>query len=71
MTYSFQNNVFKESIKKLFIVDDEGKLKISFNGKISIFTSKKLKVKDCIGPCASIDFSSTQEYTKLKGNWII
>jgi len=44
MTDSFGNPVFKESFKKFFEVDENGELKMGFLSKISVTSSKEVKV---------------------------
>lgn len=54
MSDSFGNPVFKESFKKFFEVDENGELKMGFLSKITLVTSKEVKVSGAIGPVTSL-----------------
>ena len=53
MSDSFGNPVFKESFKKFFEVDENGELKMGFLAKLTLMTSKEVKVAGAIGPVTS------------------
>eukprot|EP00450_Noctiluca_scintillans_P007048 CAMPEP_0194485104 /NCGR_PEP_ID=MMETSP0253-20130528/6218_1 /TAXON_ID=2966 /ORGANISM="Noctiluca scintillans" /LENGTH=756 /DNA_ID=CAMNT_0039325035 /DNA_START=45 /DNA_END=2315 /DNA_ORIENTATION=- len=50
---SFSMHVFKDSFRKVFDCDDSGYLKLGFNGKIEVFTSREFKCCGAVGGLAS------------------
>ncbi|AFZ79676.1 Sec23/Sec24 domain containing protein [Theileria equi strain WA] len=53
MSDSFSMSIFKDSLKSIFTVDKDGFMTQGYNAKISVFTSKELKISGCVGGCYS------------------
>jgi len=49
-----QGDVFVQSLMKMFETDEEGNLKMAFNGKVEVNCSRGYKVSGCIGSVASL-----------------
>ena len=49
LTDSFSTAIFKQSYLRLFSKDEDGYLKMAFNGKLTVKTSKDLKLQGLIG----------------------
>ena len=54
-TDSFSTEVFKESFKRLFEINDDGNLNLCFKGMSEIFVTKPLKVKGALGHLVSLN----------------
>lgn len=54
LTDSFSTKVFRESLQKLFEVDENGNLKMTFKAQLSLFTSDPIKVSGAIGHLVSM-----------------
>jgi protein transport protein SEC23 len=50
----FNSNVFKDSYKKFFELDQNNCLKMAFDSKIDVIVSKDLRICGAIGPCTSL-----------------
>ncbi|KAH9424455.1 transport protein Sec23 [Dermatophagoides pteronyssinus] len=55
MCDSFDSNLFKLSLSRVFAKDKEDRLKMAFNAVVEIKTSRELKVSGCIGSCVSMN----------------
>ncbi|CCE64827.1 hypothetical protein TPHA_0I03260 [Tetrapisispora phaffii CBS 4417] len=49
LTDAFMTSIFKQSYLRMFAKDDEGYLRMAFNGKLTVKTSKDLKIQGLIG----------------------
>mmetsp|Transcript_10146 Transcript_10146/g.29948 ORF Transcript_10146/g.29948 Transcript_10146/m.29948 type:complete len:761 (+) Transcript_10146:73-2355(+) len=58
MAESFQNNVFKESWRKVLNRDEDGNLAMAFNASVEVLTSAELKVCGAIGNVYSLQKKS-------------
>lgn len=54
MSDSFSMHVFKDSFRKMFEPDEMGYLKLGFNAKIEVFTSREFKCCGAVGGMASL-----------------
>lgn len=50
----FDSDMFRESYKKIFEVDQNGDMKLAMAARVEIWVSKELKVQGAIGPCVSL-----------------
>lgn len=55
---SFDSTLFKQSLQRVMARDQEGHLKMAFNGQLEIKTSRELKIMGAIGPCVSLNVKS-------------
>eukprot|EP00931_Biecheleriopsis_adriatica_P086355 TRINITY_DN61048_c0_g1_i1.p1 TRINITY_DN61048_c0_g1~~TRINITY_DN61048_c0_g1_i1.p1 ORF type:complete len:779 (+),score=200.31 TRINITY_DN61048_c0_g1_i1:55-2337(+) len=55
MSDSFSMHVFKDSFRKMFEPDDQGYLKLGFNAKIEVFTSREFKCCGAVGGLKSLE----------------
>jgi protein transport protein SEC23 len=51
---SFSVNVFKDSFRKVFDVDESGYLKLGFKAETEVFTSREFKCSGCVGGISSL-----------------
>ncbi|KAJ7521003.1 hypothetical protein O6H91_19G033600 [Diphasiastrum complanatum] len=51
---TFDSEIFKKSLQKLFSRDEEGHLKMCFNATLEVITTKEMKISGAIGPCSSL-----------------
>ncbi|KAJ7535739.1 hypothetical protein O6H91_12G044100 [Diphasiastrum complanatum] len=51
---TFDSEIFKKSLQKLFTCDEEGHLKMCFNATLEVITTKEIKISGAIGPCSSL-----------------
>ncbi|XP_024538539.1 protein transport protein Sec23A [Selaginella moellendorffii] len=56
---TFDSEQFKKSLRKLFEKEEEGKLKMCFNGTFEVTTTREVKINGAIGPCSSLKRKST------------
>lgn len=54
LTDAFSTAIFKQSYLRLFAKDEEGYLKMAFNGNMAVKTSKDLKVQGLIGHASAV-----------------
>lgn len=54
MSDSFSMHVFKDSFRKMFEPDENGYLKLGFNAKIEVFTSREFKCCGAVGGLSSL-----------------
>lgn len=54
MSDSFSMHVFKDSFRKMFDCDEAGYLKLGFNAKIEVFTSREFKCCGAVGGLSSL-----------------
>ncbi|CAJ1416637.1 unnamed protein product [Effrenium voratum] len=54
MSDSFSMHVFKDSFRKVFEPDETGYLKLGFNAKIEVFTSREFKCCGAVGGLSSL-----------------
>merc|ERR1719336_1303849 len=54
MSDSFSMHVFKDSFRKVFDFDEAGYLKLGFNAKIEVFTSREFKCCGAVGGLSSL-----------------
>lgn len=54
LTDSFSTSVFKDSFKRLFELDADGNLNMSFKGTSELFVSKPIKIKGALGHLVSM-----------------
>ena len=50
----FDSDMFRESYKKFFEVDQNGDMKLAVAAKVEIWVSKEVKVQGAIGSCVSL-----------------
>jgi len=55
MHEQFQAQVFKESIKRVFSVDENGNGYLNTGASIEMSMSKSVRVQGAIGPCISLN----------------
>jgi protein transport protein SEC23 len=56
---SFTTSIFKQSLMRMFLTDDEGSLEMAFNATLDVKTTKELKVSGLIGHAISLGNKST------------
>ena len=54
LTDAFSTAIFKQSYLRMFSKDEEGYLKMAFNGNMAVKTSKELKLQGLIGHASSV-----------------
>ncbi|EDO19247.1 hypothetical protein Kpol_1050p107 [Vanderwaltozyma polyspora DSM 70294] len=54
LTDAFSTAIFKQSYLRVFAKDEEGYLKMSFNGQMAVKTSKDLKLQGMIGHASAV-----------------
>ncbi|CCE63867.1 hypothetical protein TPHA_0G00290 [Tetrapisispora phaffii CBS 4417] len=59
LTDSFSTAIFKQSYLRMFSKDEEGYLKMAFNGHLTVRTSKELKVQGLIGHASGVKKTDT------------
>jgi len=57
LTDSFSTLVFRDSLKKLFDLDESGNLRMNFRAKLELFTSDPIKISGAIGHLVSMGMS--------------
>jgi len=57
LTDSFSTLVFRDSLKKLFDLDESGNLRMNFRAKLELFTSDPIKISGAIGHLVSMGLS--------------
>ncbi|KAG6544642.1 hypothetical protein Mapa_013947 [Marchantia paleacea] len=55
---TFDSDQFRKSLQKLFARDEDGHLKMCFNGSLEVITTREIKVCGAIGPCATLNKKS-------------
>eukprot|EP00931_Biecheleriopsis_adriatica_P053118 TRINITY_DN3103_c0_g1_i1.p1 TRINITY_DN3103_c0_g1~~TRINITY_DN3103_c0_g1_i1.p1 ORF type:complete len:784 (-),score=151.16 TRINITY_DN3103_c0_g1_i1:236-2533(-) len=58
MSDSFSMHVFKDSFRKMFDPDEVGYLKLGFNAKMEVFTSREFKCCGAVGGLSSLNKNS-------------
>lgn len=58
LTDSFSTLLFKDTFKKMFEVDEEGILKMSFKGKVDLFVTKPIKISGGVGHMVGLNQTS-------------
>jgi protein transport protein SEC23 len=56
---SFTTSIFKQSLMRMFLTDDEGSLEMAFNATLDVKTTKEIKVSGLIGHAISLANKST------------
>lgn len=55
---SFNSSLFKQTYQRVFSRNENGELRMAFNGTLEVKTSRELKVSGAIGPCVSLGVKS-------------
>ncbi|GMM49711.1 GTPase-activating protein [Starmerella bacillaris] len=50
---AFTTSIFKQSLQRVFAIDDQGSMIMGFNATFDVFTAEELKVSGVIGTCIS------------------
>lgn len=50
----FTQQVFQDSFRNIFALNEFGEMKIATGGRMQVFVSNPLKIKGAIGPCYSL-----------------
>lgn len=57
-TDSFSTMIFKDSLKKMFVVDESGNLSMCFKAKLDYFCTENIKISGALGHMLSIEAKS-------------
>ena len=66
LTDSFSTFPFKDTFNKLFAVDDDGNLKMSFGGKCEMFVTQPLLIQGAFGHMVSLNQNTLNMVSKTK-----
>jgi protein transport protein SEC23 len=55
MSDTFEHEIFRKSLQKMFEKDADGNLKLAFNSTLEVFTSREVKVMGAIGHMSSLN----------------
>ncbi|CAB4253912.1 similar to Saccharomyces cerevisiae YPR181C SEC23 GTPase-activating protein, stimulates the GTPase activity of Sar1p [Maudiozyma barnettii] len=66
LTDAFSTAIFKQSYIRLFSTDEDGFLRMAFNGVMSVKTSKNVKIQGLIGHATAMEKSDTSNVSETE-----